>query len=194
MSQPERRVEVLFPAAEIAARIEDLAQEIAASVGRDIHIISVLKGSFIFAADLVRALHRAGMRPRIDFLALSSYGAGEQSSGTVKMLGDIVDGLAGRTVLLIDDIWQSGRTLAFARNLLEARGVRAVKCCVLLLKAQPDSNPDLGFKIDPNSNTGFRPDFSGFFCPDRFVVGYGLDYAHDYRDLPYIGALVDEQT
>jgi hypoxanthine phosphoribosyltransferase len=191
MSQPERRVEVLFPADAIAARVEELAQEITVSLGRDVHLISVLKGSFIFAADLVRALHRAGMRPRIDFLALSSYGADEQSSGTVKMLGNIVDNLAGRTVLLIDDIWQSGRTLTFARDLLQARGVRAVKCCVLLLKAQPDSNPDIGFRPGSNPDAGFRPDFSGFSCPDRFVVGYGLDYAHDYRDLPYIGALLD---
>lgn len=173
----ERKIEVLYSAEAIAGRIEALAQEIVAALGRDAHLVAVLKGSFVFAADLIRALHRAGMRPRIDFLTLASYGESERSSGEVRLASPLADNPAGRTVLLIDDILDSGRTLSYAKDLLLAQGASAVTTCVLLRKAT---------KAPP-----LNPDFVGFECPARFVVGYGLDYAHFYRELPYIGYLTD---
>ena len=173
MSRPGAKVEVLYSAAEIAERIRLLAAAIAAGMGPDLLVVAILQGSFIFAADLVRALHHAGLHPEIDFMTLSSYGAGTESSGRVAINRDVTEGVAGRQVLLIDDILESGRTLAFARDALRARGAE-VRICVLLDKPG-------------KRKTALEADFTGFVCPDRFVVGYGLDYAHYYRELPYIG-------
>jgi len=166
----------LFGAAEIAARIEALAAEIAAAMPRDMQIVVVLKGGFVFAADLIRALHQAGVRPRIDFMTLSSYGTGTESSGEVAITRDITDDIAGRDVLLVDDILESGHTMARAREILLGRGAASVNLCVLLDKAS-------------KRKVATSAEFVGFTVPDHFVVGYGLDYAHYYRDLPYIAAL-----
>lgn len=171
--------ELLISASEIAARVDDLAAEIARECGPDPMIVAVLKGSFVFTADLLRALHRHGVRPQIDFMTLSSYGTGKQSRGEVEIVRDITDDVSGRMVLLIDDILESGRTLAFARKLLSGRGARSVACCVLLDK--------------PNKRkVAIEAEFVGFVSPDKFVVGYGLDYAHRYRELPFIGYLPQE--
>lgn len=175
MPAPDVEIEILFSAAEIAGRIGELAEEIAAESGPDLLVVAVLKGSFIFAADLVRALHQSGLRPEIDFITLSSYGAGTASSGRVEVLRDITADPAGRRLLLIDDILESGRTLAFAREDLTRRGAD-VRTCVLL---------DKGGK----RKAAIEADHVGFVCPDRFVVGYGLDYAHYFRELPYIGTV-----
>jgi len=172
----ERPVTVLYPAEDIARRVEVLAREIAASMGSDIVVVAVLKGSFIFTADLLRALHRSGVRPQIDFMTLSSYGAGTVSSGQVDIARDISDSIAGRPVLLVDDILESGRTLGHAKSTLAERGPTEVKLCILLDKPG-------------KRKTDIEADFVGFTCPDRFVVGYGLDYSHYYRELPYIGYL-----
>jgi hypoxanthine phosphoribosyltransferase len=171
--QPQ--VEMLFSAAEIAARVDGLAEAIAAAMGPDITIVAVLKGSFVFAADLLRALFHKGVHPRVDFMTLASYGAGTEGQEP-KILRDISEDVSGRRVLLIDDILESGRTLAAAKATLAERGAAEVRLCVLLHKpgkrrAQIDA------------------DFVGFETPDRFVVGYGLDYAHFHRELPYIGFL-----
>ena len=174
MSGPSARVEVLFSAAAIAARVENLAAEITAAMGADVHLIAVLKGSFVFAADLIRALHRAGMRPRIDFLTLSSYGVGTASSGVVRADRDITDDVSGRRLLLVDDILETGRTLAAAKAKLMEQGAAVVRVCVFLDKSA-------------GRNAALAADFVGFTCPDRFVVGYGLDYAHYFRELPFIG-------
>ena len=139
-------------------------------------LAAILKGSFVFAADLIRALHHAGMRPRIDFMALASYHAGTASSGAVEVTRDVTDRVEGRSVLLIDDILESGRTVAFARDRLFTRGAARVMLCVLLDKRGKRA-------------TEIEADFVGFDCPDRFVVGYGLDYAHYFRELPFIGYL-----
>lgn len=171
-----RPVTVLYDAETIARRVEVLAGEIAAAMGSDIMVVAVLKGSFIFTADLLRALHRAGVRPRIDFMTLSSYGTGTVSSGRVSIVRDISDSIEGRPVLLVDDILESGRTLGHARSVLAKRGPREVKLCILLEKPG-------------KRKTEVEADFVGFTCPDRFVVGYGLDYSHYYRELPYIGYL-----
>ena len=145
-------------------------------MGEDVLLAAILKGSFVFAADLIRALHHAGMRPQIDFITLSSYRTGTESSGTVEITRDVTDAVEGRTILLIDDILESGRTVAFARNRLLGRGAADVKLCVLLDKRG-------------KRETEIVADFVGFVCPDRFVVGYGLDYAHYFRELPFIGHL-----
>ncbi|MFC4271467.1 hypoxanthine phosphoribosyltransferase [Sneathiella chungangensis] len=179
MSKAEMKpdIEILFASADIAKRNEELAEEIAATMGSDILVIAVLKGSFVFAADLIRALHHAGVNPQIDFMALSSYGDKTVSSGSVVITRDIVDTVKGRKVLLIDDILESGRTMAFATAELLGRGAATVKTCLMLDKK--------GKRV-----SDFEADFVGFDCPDLFVVGYGLDYAHYYRELPYIGYIV----
>jgi hypoxanthine phosphoribosyltransferase len=170
-------VKPLFSAGTIAARVEALAREIAAAKLHELIIVAVLKGSFIFAADLVRALHRQGLAPEIDFMFLASYGAGTEG-GAVKVLRDIGSPVAERDVVIVDDILDSGRTLLFAKELLEGRGARSVRTCVLLDKKVPR-------EVD------ITPDFSGFECPAVFVVGYGTDIANRYRELPFIGVPED---
>ncbi|HJP20971.1 MAG TPA: hypoxanthine phosphoribosyltransferase [Alphaproteobacteria bacterium] len=166
----------LFSEAEIAARVQVLGREVADDIGPDILLIAVLKGSFVFTADLMRALHRAEVRPQVDFMQLSSYGSGTQSKGRVEVVRDVGDPIEGRTVLLVDDILESGRTLSFAKQNLLSRGAREVRLCVLLDK--------------PHKRVaGIEADFVGFTCPDHFVVGYGLDYAHYHRELPFIGVI-----
>lgn len=175
------RFRVLYPAAEIEARIEVLAREITQALGPSFLVLPILKGSFIFAADLLRALHRAGAHPDMDFLGLSSYGAGKVSSGTVELTRDTDARVEGRRVLVVDDILESGRTLSFARDAMRRRGAVSVSACVLLEK--------------PGKNiSGLAPDFVGFQTPDLFVVGYGMDMygedmAHRFRELPFIGAV-----
>jgi len=171
-------VRVLFSEAEISARVDVLGREIAEALGKDLMLVAVLKGSFVFAADLMRSLHRAGVRPQVDFMQLSSYGTGTTSSKTVEMVRDIRDSVENRNVLIVDDILESGRTMAFARDRLLERGANEVGVCVLLDKA--------GKRIE---GAGIESDHTGFICPDEFVVGYGLDYAHYYRELPFVGVL-----
>ncbi|MGD9502839.1 MAG: phosphoribosyltransferase, partial [Methyloceanibacter sp.] len=153
-----------------------LGGEIGAARLRDLVVVAILKGSFIFAADLIRALHREGLRPEIDFIFLASYGAGTVSGGEVRILRDVEIALAGREVVIVDDILDSGRTLHFAKALLEGRGASAVRTCVLIDKDVPRA-------------AAIVPDFTGFRCPPVFVVGYGMDLAHRYRELPFIGEL-----
>ncbi|HUV33192.1 MAG TPA: hypoxanthine phosphoribosyltransferase [Devosiaceae bacterium] len=168
----------LFTAEAIARRVDDLAGAIAARGLHDLIVVAVLKGSFIFAADLIRALHRHGLTPEIDFIFLASYGSGT-TGGAVKILRDVESVLAGRDVLIVDDILDSGRTLIFAKEILAARGARSVSACILLDKQVP-------------REAAVTPDFTGFQCPDVFVVGYGMDIAHRYRELPFIGVLEGE--
>ena len=170
----KRDIPILYTADEIQDRVQALAQEIGEKMPADLVIISLLKGGFMFTADLVRELYAIGIQPQIDFLTLSSYGAGAESSKQVTMNRELTDDVAGKTVLLVDDILESGRTLCFARNLLEEKGAVSVKIAVLLEKP---GKRDMAVSAD----------FVGFVIPDRFVVGYGLDYANHYRELPYIG-------
>ncbi len=174
-----RRVRVLFDEDSVKARVEDLARDIAASGPKDLLVVAVLKGSFMFAADLMRAMHRAGLEPQVEFIHLSSYLDGTVSTGQVKILRDIESTVADRDVLIVDDILESGRTLAFAKDLLAARGARSVKVAVILEKPGKRA-----VQIDA--------DFVGFHCPDLFVVGYGMDVAHSYRELPFIGVVETE--
>lgn len=173
------KYEVLFSADAIAERVDTLGREIASRIDRNCMVIAILKGSFVFSADLIRALHRAGMHPRIDFLTLSSYGTGTESSGEVTITRDITDDVEGVDVLLVDDILESGRTIAYAKELLESRGAKSVSVCVFLDKPH-------------RRKVAIEADHVGFDCPDKFVVGYGLDYAHYYRELPFVGVLKQE--
>jgi len=169
-------VSILFSAAEIATRVDEMAVELAAKLPADTLVVSVLKGSFVFAADLIRALSHAGADWSMDFLTLSSYGAGTQSTGTVRIVRDIVDDVRERDVLLVDDILESGYTLSFAKNLLKERGAHRVWVCTLLDKPHKRKMP-------------LQADFTGFEAGDQFLVGYGLDWAHRFRGLPYIGVV-----
>ncbi len=175
-----RSVKVLFDEAEIAARTQAMAKDIAAAGPKDLLVVAILKGSFMFAADLLRALHRAGLEPQVEFFHLSSYLDGTVSSGNVRILRDIDSPVRGRDVLLIDDILESGRTLAFAKDLLAARGARRVLICTMLEKPGKRA-------------VAVKADFVGFVCPDVFVVGYGMDVAHYYRELPFIGRVETAQ-
>lgn len=179
MSQP--KIDVLFTESEIAQRIDALAKDIANAGFENLLVVAVLKGSFVFAADLVRAMHRVGVTPEIEFMHLRSYGAGTVSSGTIEVLRDIESDVEGRDVLLIDDILESGRTLAFARDRLMERGAHRVSVVALLDKPG-------------KRHVEIEADFVGFDCPDRFVIGFGIDMAHAYRQLPYIGAVAETEN
>jgi hypoxanthine phosphoribosyltransferase len=170
------RIRTLFDADAIASRNQALAQEIKAAALDRLLVIAVLKGSFIFAADLIRALHGAGLAPEVEFVSLSSYREGTVSSGSVAILHDVESDVRGRNVLLVDDILQSGRTLAYAKDLFAARGASRVLTCVLLEKPGKRA-------------VSLDADFVGFVCPDVFVVGYGMDVAHAFRQLPFVGVV-----
>jgi hypoxanthine phosphoribosyltransferase len=171
------RIDVLFSEGQIRARIDALAAEIAMREPQRLLVIPILKGSFIFAADLIRAMHHAGLSPEVDFMILASYREGTRSSGKVDVLRDVESIIKDRDILMVDDILESGRTLAFAKDLLSARGARAVMTCVLLNKPG-------------HLAANIIPDFTGFDCPDKFVVGYGMDMAHQFRELPFVGHVV----
>jgi hypoxanthine phosphoribosyltransferase len=173
---PDTRIRVLFDAGTIAARNEALALEIKAAAPLQLLVIAVLKGSFIFAADLIRALHGVGLAPEVEFISLSSYRAGTVSTGTVTILHDVESDVRGRDVVLVDDILESGRTLAYAKDLFVARGARRVLTCVHLEKPGKRA-------------VSLDADFVGFQCPDLFVVGYGMDVAHAFRQLPFVGVV-----
>lgn len=170
----ESAIKTVYSQEVIQERIRVLADEIASARFEDLLVVAVLKGSFVFAADLIRALHGAGMSPQVDFISLSSYGAGTRSSGQVDILRDVDLDVASRNVLLVDDILESGRTLSFARSLLLKRGAKQVMTCVLL-----DKPVQRGAQIEA--------DYRGFECPDLFVVGYGMDLAYRHRELPFVG-------
>lgn len=172
VAEPE--VVTLFEEAAIARRVDELARAIAGALGPEFVVIGVLKGSFVFLADLARALHRAGAAPRIEFMRLASYGQSKESSGEVLLLGDAPRDFEGRAVLLVDDIVDTGLSLAFGRRLLEERNAARVCTCALLDKPS-------------RRKVEVAVDFVGFQIPDVFVVGYGIDYGEQYRHLPYIG-------
>ena len=170
------RVRVLFDEEAIARRNGEMAASIRDAVAPDFLVVAVLKGSFMYAADLIRSLHRVGATPQVEFIHLSSYREGTVSSGNVTIYRDVESSVRGRDVLLVDDILESGRTLVFAKDLLMARGARRVFVTVLLEKPGKRA-------------VEIEADFVGFTCPDVFVVGYGMDIAHSYRQLPFVGVV-----
>lgn len=166
----------LFDQETIARRVDEMAGEIARKLPPDFVIVALLKGSFVFLADLVRALGRVGLAPEIEFLRLSSYGLGKESSGTMHLISDVPGDISKRDVLLLDDILDTGRSLAYARALIAQRDARRIWTCVLLDKPA-------------RRETAVPADFVGFTVDNVFVAGYGIDYAEKYRHLPYIVAV-----
>ena len=163
----------LLTTAQIQQRVGELAAQIAREHQGDLHLVCVLKGAFMFLADLIRALDRP---VTIDFMAVSSYAKGTTSSGEVRMVKDLDSGLEGRNVIIVEDIVDTGLTLTYLQDILRARGPKSLKTACLLSK--PSRR-----KVD------VQVDYIGFTIEDRFVVGYGLDYAEQYRILPYLATL-----
>lgn len=166
-------LDVLLTAEQIAQRVATMATEIRRDFPAGLHIIAVLKGAFIFLSDLVRQMDG---NVSLDFMALSSYAKGTTSSGEVRLLKDLDTTLDGKDVLIVEDIVDTGLTLTYLQDILRARGPRMLRTACLLSK--PSRR-----KVD------VKVDYVGFTIEDRFVVGYGLDYAEQYRNLPYIGIL-----
>ncbi len=172
---PEPHITVLLSAEDIATRVRTLARAIDADVpaGGRLHMIGILTGAFVFMADLIRAM-KADVT--MDFMAVSSYGQGAQSSGEVRVLKDLDVGLEGRDVLIVEDIVDTGLTLSYLQTLLRTRDPRSLRTACLLSK--------------PSRRLVEAPiDYVGFEIEDRFVVGYGLDHSHRYRNLPYVGTV-----
>ncbi len=168
---------VLFDESAIATRVEQLAQAIAKDLPvPDPLMIGLLTGSFVFLADLVRALGRLGVEPQVDFVAVSHYGLATESSGVVQIHKDTSIDLSGRPVLLVDDILDSGRTLRAVRDRFVERGPSWLRICVFLDK--PSRRP-----------VPISADYIGFEVPDVWIIGYGLDAGGKGRALPYVAAL-----
>src|SRR3954462_15802279 len=169
---------ILLSSDVIQARIRELAAQIEADypAGEEIHLVCVLKGGFVFMADLVRA-----MSPRVtmDFIAVSSYGKSTKSSGEVRLLKDLDSGLEGRHVIIVEDIVDTGLTLTYLLDILRARAPRSLKTACFLSKPS-------------RRLVEVTVEYIGFTIEDRFVVGYGLDYAEKYRNLPHIAVLDTE--
>jgi hypoxanthine phosphoribosyltransferase len=168
-------MEALIAAERIRARVRELADEIerAHSTGEEIHLVGVLKGGFMFMADLIRHM---SARVTLDFIAVSSYAQSTRSSGEVRMLKDLDSGLEGRHVVIVEDIVDTGLTLLYLQDILRARAPKSLRTACLLSKP---SRRQVDVVVD----------FVGFTIEDRFVVGYGLDYAEKYRNLDYIAVL-----
>ena len=166
--------EVLFSEEQLKNRVQEIARQITADYqGKEIMLISVLRGSFVFMADLCRAID---LPCTLDFMAVSSYGKGTKSSGQVQITKDLSEDITDRHIIVVEDILDSGNTLSYLLKILENRHPASIRLCTLLDK--PDR------RVKP-----VEVHYSGFTIPDAFVVGYGLDYAEHYRNLPYIGIL-----
>ncbi len=168
---PPHRLTPLYSARQIRDRVRDLARTIRAEyAGRDLVIVGVLKGAFVFMADLVRAL---GLPAALDFVGLSSYGTATETSGTVAITKPLQGAIAGKDVLIVEDILDTGLSMKTLLHYLRARGPRSVRICALLDKRARRTEP-------------IPADYVGFALPNGFVVGYGIDYAERYRELPAI--------
>lgn len=169
--------EVLFTEEQLAERIAQLGEEITKDYqGKEPVLVSVLRGSYIFMADLTRKID---LHCTVDFMSVSSYGSGTTSSGQVKILKDLSDPIEGKDLIIVEDILDSGNTLYYLRDVLATRKPNSVKICTLFDK------PERRVK-------DISADYVGFQVPDAFIVGYGLDYAEKYRNLPFIGVLKPE--
>jgi hypoxanthine phosphoribosyltransferase len=166
-------VDTLIATGDIQQRIGALASDIRRDHPDGVHLVCVLKGAFMFLADLTRALEGDAT---LDFIAVSSYGVSTKSSGQVQLLKDLSESIEGRDVVIVEDIVDTGLTLNYLQDILRARAPRSVRTACLLSK--PSRR-----KID------VKVEYIGFEIPDKFVVGYGLDYGEKYRNLPYIAVL-----
>ena len=168
---------VLFSEEELKNRVAELAAMIQQDYeGKEIMLIGVLRGSFVFMADLCRAID---LPCTLDFMSVSSYGKGTTSNGQVQITRDLSSDITGKHIIVVEDILDSGNTLSYLLKLLEQRNPASIRLCTLLDKPERRVKP-------------VEVHYSGFTIPDAFVVGYGLDYAEKYRNLPYIGILKPE--
>lgn len=162
---------------ELHEKVAALGRQISADYrDKNLMMVSVLKGSVVFMADLMREIT---IPCEIDFMCVSSYGSGAKTSGVVKIIKDLDIDLKDRDLLIVEDILDSGMTLSYIKQMLEQRGTKSVRICTLLDKPE-------------RRQADICPDYSCFVVPDEFVVGYGLDYAERYRNLPYVGILKPE--
>jgi hypoxanthine phosphoribosyltransferase len=169
--------EILVSAEDLERRVSELATEISADyAGRDLLLVGVLKGAVFFVSDLMRQLE---VPVEVDFMAVASYGSATKSSGVVRILKDLDAAIEGRDVLIVEDIVDSGLTLQYLMRNLNGRNPRSLEVCALLVKPERQ-------KVDLPTR------YVGFEIPDRFAVGYGLDHAERYRNLPYVAALKEE--
>ncbi len=170
-------LKVLYTEDQIRDRVNEMGQELFETFkGRDPLFVGVLNGCFMFMADLVRA---TGLKSELEFIGLSSYRDATRSSGNVQITRDMQRDITGRDLIIVEDILDSGNTLAFLRNYLLSKGARSITIATLLDKPS-------------RREKAITADYYGFIVPDEFVVGYGLDYAQMYRNLPYIGVLKPE--
>lgn len=168
------QVKVLIGTEEIAKRVNEIGAQISKDYeGKDLIVVGILKGAFVFMSDLIRVIEAP---LEVDFMATSSYGQSTQTSGVVQLRKDLDTSIEDRDVLIVEDIIDSGLTLSYLSELLRSRKPASVKTVVLLDK--PDRR-----------QTSFVPDYIGFSIPDEFVVGYGLDNNHKFRELPYVGVV-----
>ena len=168
------KIKVLLSEEEVDARIKQIAAQISRDyAGREIHLICVLKGGVFFTCELAK---RITVPVSLDFMSVSSYGDDTKSSGVVKIVKDLDQPLIGKDVLIVEDIIDSGRTLSYLIEILKKRNPASLKLCTLLDKPE-------------RRTADVKVDYSGFNIPDEFVVGYGLDYAQKYRNLPFIGVV-----
>lgn len=168
---------ILLTEQEIEQRVKEIGAQISRDyAGKNLLMVSVLKGSLVFMADLMRAID---IKLAIDFMSVSSYGSGTKTSGVVKIIKDLDIDLRQHDVLIVEDILDSGMTLAYLKEILESRNPASIRLCTLLDKPERRKAP-------------VAADYVGFVVPDEFVVGYGLDYDEKYRNLPYIGVLKPE--
>lgn len=169
--------EILFSEEKIASIVRNMGRQISEDyVGKNLFMVSVLKGSLLFMADLMRAVT---IPCSIDFLSVSSYGNGTASSGEVRILKDLDCSLEGKDLLVVEDILDSGVTLSFLVRTLSARKPASIRLCTFLDKPE-------------RRRVEIHPDYVGAVVPDKFIVGYGLDYAERYRNLPFVGVLKPE--
>ena len=170
----EEKIKVMISEDDVDARIKELGDQISKDyAGKQVHLVCILKGSVFFTCELAK---RITVPVSMDFMSVSSYGDGTKSSGVVRIAKDLDETLEGKDVLVIEDIIDSGRTLSYLLEVLQKRNPASMRLCTLLDK------PDRRVK-------DVKVDYCGFEIPDEFVVGYGLDYAQKYRNLPYIGVV-----
>lgn len=168
---------ILYTEEELKKRVTELGEQITRDYrGKNLAVASVLRGSYVFMADLTRAIH---LPISVDFMAVSSYGSGSTSSGQVEIKKDLSDSIEGKDLLIVEDILDSGNTLYYLMDVLSVRKPASIRICTLMDKPSRRQKPVVAA-------------YTGFTIPDAFVVGYGLDYAEKYRNLPYVGVLKPE--
>lgn len=173
------KIRVLLSEKEVDKAIAELAEQISKDYeGKEIHLICVLKGGVFFTCELAK---RISLSVTLDFMSVSSYGAGKTSSGIVKIVKDLDESITDKHVLIVEDIIDSGRTLSYLIQMLKQRNPASIKLCTMLDKPERRVVEDVVV------------DYVGFHIPDEFVVGYGLDYNQKYRNLPYIGVVEPEE-